>query len=963
MEVSLRTLINIPFSKDLIEAALKQVTDGCILVFPTRISASKARRRFLEGWALQDCDFVAMEDFKAALLLPPLPRISDDKRLLCLYQALSEEDRAYFHINGYFDIVEWGGSFFQFFEELCDERMDSQILQDLPGRAQMTLLNWQEDYLNRVLEIRGRYRNILEELDFSDPIFSWEAAGVQVPYSGRKVVFVNQYYYSELEKALLDALEQAGNEVVALVQSQEEKTRDLEPPRIELAGLKGENYNIRHLEIVECENAEQMVLAFLANHGQACGEDGEAVIVDSHFSQAHYRDLFDPARFSCPRSESIFGSGIYQLLRVFKKHLEAMEATLEGAFLPLRLILDACAQESFLRYHGLAVKDKAPLLEELRYMLQKDILYVDRDLQLLDKLHREQGFPYLGNILPKHFALLGQLSLISRPQDFIGLVDAPNGLRIKDLCREEELLHSDILDIFYERLANFASLETLGVVNDWKGLFGCEGASLAAAVLQLFLESLGSGKFSFHQALKAEPRVEVSNLLDLRNLQHHSVYFFHAIEGEIPSNPSPVWLLNENQRARLGLKSYPDLRERERYYFLRTVLTSRRCVIFSYRDQENDIEPGSFVTELVQAMADGALPELARDGMAVKPTQLAPRISKLYLAGHETVAANAERLPGLADQAVCCVAKPSGDFFTLPCSPPEDFGVEGIVRTSYYSLAMFRKNPFAWYLEHLRKLPELDLRPEETLTRKLFGSIMHSFLSAVLLPLAKEDADLPRLERAFSDAKGLAATLNRILNDPDQLYLYKIPQNYNHEFLVSIISDNLVESIRVFYFEFLKPRLQGVSFKLIPEENFMTKEEKEGRKLVCVNHAGKEYSIWISGKADLRVECPELNYIVDFKTGKGDDEQLIFYEWLYYLLDEAWAAKELQSLFWQVFDQKTGGRKITDKRRQEWRGEQEDNLKQILEQGFTVGKKAGDRVKLASVTRADLFRADKGAEE
>ena len=165
----------------------------------------------------------------------------------------------------------------------------------------MTLLNWQEDYLSRVLEIRGRYRNILEELDFSDPIFSWEAAGVQVPYSGRKVVFVNQYYYSGLEKALLDALEQAGKEVVALVQSQEEKTGDLEPPRIELADLKGEDFNIRHLEIVECENAEQMVLAFLANHGQAW-EDGEAVIVDSHFGQAHYRDL--RSRPLCPRPKA-----------------------------------------------------------------------------------------------------------------------------------------------------------------------------------------------------------------------------------------------------------------------------------------------------------------------------------------------------------------------------------------------------------------------------------------------------------------------------------------------------------------------------------------------------------------------------------------------------------------------------------------------------------------------------------
>ena len=958
----MHALINISFSEDLTAAALSQVRDASILVFPTRISAARARQRFMEGWALQDCEFVAMEDFKAALLLPSLPWISDDKRLLCLYQSLLEEDREYFHINGYFDIVEWGGHFFQFFEELCDENVDSQILHDLPGRAQMTLLNWQEDYLLRVLEIRSRYQGKLEELACSDPIFTRRADRVRVHFSGRKVVFVNQYYYSRLEKALLDALEQAGNEVLVLAQAPAEENRDLEPPRIDLASLEAAEYKLRQLEIVECENAEQMVLAFLANHAQASGEEGDAVIVDSHFNQAHYRDLFDPARFAIPRSESIVGSNVFQLLRVFQRHLEAMQATLEESFLPLRLILDACAQEGFLRYHGLSAADKAPLLEELRYMLQKDILYVDSELGLLSKLYRKQGFPLLRVVLHKHFTLLRQLGGIARPKDLIDLVDIPEGLRIQDLCREEELLHSDILDVFYERLSNFASLENLAIVSDWEALFGCGGVSLAAAILQLFLESLGSGKFSFQQALEAESRVEVSNLLDLRDLQHHSVYFFHATEGEIPSNPSPVWLLNENQRARLGLKSYPDLRERERYYFLRTVLTSRRCVIFSYRDQEKDIEPGSFVTELVQAMADGALPEVNREKPEEQTVQLAPRISKLYLAGFEAAPDPAESLPGLADKAVCGLDQPDGDFFTLPCSPQKDFGAGGRVHTSYYSLAWFKKNPFAWYLEHLRKLPELELRPQETLTRKLFGSIMHSFLSSVLLPLAREEADLPGLEQAFTDSKGLAEALGRILNDPDQLYLYKIPQNYNHEFLVSIISDNLVESIREFFFEFLKPRLQEVSFRLIPEEEFMTKEESEGHKLVCVTHGDRDYSLWIHGKADLRVECPELNYIVDFKTGNGDDGQLIFYEWLYYLLDEAWQGKELQSLFWLVFSQETGGKKITDKRRQDWREGLEDSFKDVLDRGFTLGKKAGDREKLAAVTRADLFRADKGGE-
>lgn len=113
----MRTLINITFSEDLTEAALAQVRDSGILVFPTRISASKARQRFMAGWALQDCEFVAMEDFKDSLLLPPAPAVSDDKRMLCLYQALSAEDRDYFHISGYFDVVSWGNHFFQFFEE------------------------------------------------------------------------------------------------------------------------------------------------------------------------------------------------------------------------------------------------------------------------------------------------------------------------------------------------------------------------------------------------------------------------------------------------------------------------------------------------------------------------------------------------------------------------------------------------------------------------------------------------------------------------------------------------------------------------------------------------------------------------------------------------------------------------------------------------------------------------------
>lgn len=729
-------------------------------------------------------------------------------------------------------------------KRLCDECVDVEILANIDTNLQLTLLAWQEDYLQRVLDIRQRYQKRLDALGLADPIFNRKAEAIRIPYTARRVVFVNQYYFSGLEKSLITSLEEAGNEVLVLVQSPVGELEGLEPPRINLASLEEPGFKLHDLEIVECENAEQMVLAFLSGYAQSVKDPGQAVIVDSHFSQAHYRDLFDPARFHCPQAESIVGSGIYQLLGIFQKHLEAMRTTLEEGFLPLRLILDACAQDDFLRFYGIPASEKSALLEELKFLLQNDILYVDRELQLLGRLRRKQGFPLLGEVLKSHFKLLDQLAKIARPQDLIDLIDTPEGIRVRSLCREEELLHSNILEVFYERLSNFASLETMGIVEDWGEVLDGQGLSLSASVLQLFLESLGSGKYRFHRVPEDSARLELSNLLDLRNLTYSTVFFFNAIEGEIPSNPNPVWLLNEAQRARLGLKSYPDLRERERYYFLRTVLSSDKCVIFTYRNLEKDIEPGSFVTELKQALDDKALEIKEYHNIA-----LAPRVSTLYLAGVEASKSSWQPLPVLSAAELGEINLELDSFFTLPCSPEQDFGPEARIDAGYYSLACLKKNPFAWYLKHLRRLPELDLRPRETLTRKLFGSIMHAFLSAVLQPLAREGADLPKLEQAFTDTGRLRNTLDNLLNDPERLYLYKIPQNYNHQFLVSIISDNLVESVREFYTDFLEPRLAGVSFRLIPEEEYMTEQERKGRELIRTLHKGREYSVWVPRKS------------------------------------------------------------------------------------------------------------------
>ena len=109
---------SIPFSENIITAALDCICNRCIMVFPTRASAAIAQKQFQPQWQLEEITWTTMEEFKSSLLITDQPRVEDDKRLLALYQVLTEEEKEYFHLSTYGDLVDWGNHFFQFFEEL-----------------------------------------------------------------------------------------------------------------------------------------------------------------------------------------------------------------------------------------------------------------------------------------------------------------------------------------------------------------------------------------------------------------------------------------------------------------------------------------------------------------------------------------------------------------------------------------------------------------------------------------------------------------------------------------------------------------------------------------------------------------------------------------------------------------------------------------------------------------------------
>jgi hypothetical protein len=957
----MRTTISLNFNQDLVAAALAQVSHPCTLVFPSKISAAVARQRFFDSWDLQDVRFLSMDELKQNLILPDAPAVSEDKRLLCLWQVLEDSDRKYFHLEEYFDLVQWGTSFFQFFDELCDEGVEAEALEELGCSGSFRLLAWQEEHVRLILKLRSRYRDFLASKGFTDRIFFYARERIAPPPGPRRYVFVNQYYYSKLEQALLDILEETGNGIVIISQglASDPGGQGLTPPAVELEELQPGEIRTRRIGILEGENEEQTVQAFLAWQAKPENRSGaSSLLVDRQFSQKQYQDLFDRERFDYPSPLPLSDSQAYWLLQIWHRQLSALADSPEQRFLPLRLILDACSRLEFIRFYhpDWGWDQQRALLGELKMLISKDILYLDQDLELF----RTEGLnfqpEYLPRLLKPHFGLLAKLAAIGSHAGLAGFFDSPQGVAVRDLCSERELKFSNILEQFYGRLANFAAADALGLVSSWKGLFGAEGIRLGAKVLRLFLEFLGGARFRYDLRRGERAQWTVSNLLDSRDLSFERVAIFNAIEGEYPGNPAPVWLFNEAQRERLGLKSYAQLRQRERYYFLRQVLSAEQVLIYTHRNQDQDIEPGSFVTELVHARK-----RLQDAGAEWHYGEIAFPVSVLIQARQLRYPATGGLAELIADGKTCGLDRGDpGSFFILPCEPEKEMAKRRGIIASYYGTAALKRNPFAWYIRYLRGLPELQLRQKETITRKLFGSIMHSFLSKVLLGLEGWHGGTARLEAAFGQVAGLKAILLDLLCE--DLYLYKIPQNYNHVFLSEVISDCLAESVSRFYQDFLARQLRGRSFELIPEHEDMTEAERIGPTLCTANHEGISYALRIRGKADLRIESEQENIIVDFKTGRADEDQLAFYEWMYYLLPGSCGEDQLNSLFWQVLDQKRDDKQSSARKRSSWRAEMAEIFQKCLDSGYRLGRRSADLEDLAAVTRADIYRPGRGGE-
>lgn len=937
------------FNENLMDAALKHAQDETILVFPTKLAASEAERQHFQNWGFETCKFLSMDEYKESFIHYDLPLLEDDKRLICLYQAMSPEHREYFHIYSFEDSIRWGQQFFRFFDELWDEMLE-------PGRwsgedslaVELKLQEWQMESLVRCEEIASTYLELIHAKGFTDPIFSSSIRHIRLPEKPGNYVFVNQYYYSALEKHLIESLEQSGASILLLVQAPEDSfdVKTMKPKALMPAEVfAGSAYRTGKITVHKTASEEQMIMQLLQDlPGLERGKQN--ALLDSGFQTRAYSKLI-PERYIRPRQQkSLSKSFYYRFLNYIRKDIRSLKDSLEQRFIPLQNLLDAATDPLWVGCYS--SEDRALITSQILELGADNILYIDLDLRLFRLLKDEDKFQQLKAYLEAYLRLLKRFMEIRSIADLVELLTREPALELGKLLSEEEQRCSDAPEKLYERLANFKSIEDLGLVTDWSALFSGGNPQLVSGILELYLASIKNLQISYRQEDREAGLYELSNLLDSRNRSFDSLVVLNCMEGILPSGPEPVWILNEAQRGRLGLKTFSDVQMWERYYFFRLLFSCHSVYLYYYQNLEQNIESSSFISEL-KALQDEALLPGSLLVWRGEEKGFGLRLRHLHNALRDRSKRHAAKPEGL-----CGMGETNAEFFNLPFDPVKDFHGTGQIKASYYRLENLVRFPIIWYISDYAGLKEPELKLEETISRKLFGTIIHSHLSLLMDGLAGKHKTYNEINARISDKTLLYNKLVEMLEE--EIWRYKIPQNYNWVFLRGILADSIVETVWWFFQDWLPGILEQRELVLIPEEEELTDQERKYKTLFTREIDGRTYQVLFLAKADLRIECSDQVYIVDFKTGHADQGQLILYELFYYLIEGLRQDDELSSFVCKLLERKAEPVRNQPKDREKYISRIHTALERIVNEGYGASEKTADRKRHVKISRTDLYR-------
>ena len=931
--------VHIPFTQNLIHALLKKGSDNALYIFPTKAGKRAAIREFQNHWNFQNIQFLTMEELKELLIESNEPILKEEKRSLAFYASLTAADKQFFKINNYFQAIEPALHFFELWEEFNEELLDD-INHNRLKNGNADMLSWQQDVYDKLKDIKENYREFIQRHGFSDNIFLSNIHHFKFNHfsSFQSIHFINQFYYTALERKIIHNFAENGVTTVLYYQ--------LPPGFVDPDTLAIKPFTIRDLgrgrteqiNIIECKNEFTMLCGLL----EQVHEQKVHSVVNFSPSRTPYSRFLSPQYFNLGTSKSLIDTSIFQFLQTLHNLLKDIlyEPSRRLLLVPIQSMLDAILNPHFSAY---LIEDETEphqfVVDYLYDLIGQEYKFIDIEGTFFHARQRKDAVIHLQHVLKFIHSFLNINSIGS----FVDKIDVKEGIRVDAVLTEQEKKATNLREIFYRVLADFARLEQIGLIENWHTLFTHTSLSTRtqtpAGLLRLFLDYLKSRSIQYSMIPADSPRVDFIDLQDTRNIYYKNVAIMNVIEKEIPHSRQTPFLFTERQRQLLGLKTYEDIKLREKYYFMRLVQTSPYVSLLTQKNIEQNIELSSFVEEI-------------RLYFSKNKINMSRISEKNYAVFYKAL------LHSKTDYHISEAGPNTSEFYTIPLQLERDFP-QNCITLSYYSLVYLFGNAFTYYLKKVIRMEEKSKNVSTDYSPLLIGNIVHDCLNHIWKDML-DQYQIGAVEIDFTQIPDdlLDKALNRILR-ADRFY-YASPHNHAQIYFQEILVPRIKAGLVQFFHYLNRIGLSNTPLEILPEkEDMMMRDEH----ITYIKSENKNFSIDISGRADLRIESADKShfYIFDYKTGGYNKEQLILYELYYYLIRQTARQEDISSYFYQVLNAE--GKELREfnrrKSKKEIIGEfdqkVQDQVNEFWKNGFALPEKKYMLDDMGEISRKDLY--------
>lgn len=935
----------VSFSDNLLEKVISENKDQqSLFLFPNINSKKQALKIYQNLWDFSNSKFFTINEWKNLIFETSYPILKGEKRKIAFYSVLTNENKKFFKINNYFQSNELASDFFDFWEEINEEMVNHSFIEKILASKE-TSQNWQKKTFSCLTEIRLYYKKLLSNRKLTDKIFLFKKENLNLDFikSFDSIVVVNQFYFTKLEKYILKQIQKDIHIYYQIPENCVDKENFCIIPNFSAKDIS--DIRTEKIKIIQTSDNFSMISGLFKEMHQKKLD----IIVDFQFSKQPYSSFFSTQIFDISLSKPFTSTSIFNFfLALFELVSSIILDEKNNVYLiGMQKILNAFRNTDFIDYflEGNEKNKKRIIQEKLLFFLnklvEKDYKFIDLNLNFFryNSANKE-----IEGIFKSVFKKIEFFLNIESFSDLISQITSDEIINIEQIVTHYEAEYSNIFEIYYEVLADFQTLNEIFFLEDWNSFFSKQKnqtykIARASGFLHLFLNFMKQRKISFNSKINKIKKIKIKSLQDTRNLQYDSVAILNVIEGILPTPAHTPFLFSENQRKQLGLKTYEDIKLRDKYYFLRLIAQTKNPIIFTCNNLEENIEISSFLEEIKIHFPD----ELFEYSVW---NQSFREIYDKFLSNSSEP---------FSDKKVIF----QKDFFSIPFDRNLDFP-DSKVTLSFYRLERLKKNPFLFYIEESIGSSPRQIEIEEDFSEKLIGNLVHDFFTKTWQQILNISED-KKIKYNFlkTDFKLIDDSIRAVLSRNE--FKYKSPHNFSNFYFEEIFIPILHDCIRNFFF-----RIHN-DFELSNQEITFYPESGLTQETFFMNLDG--LNIFLRGRADLRIESEEGYLIFDYKTGKISNEkkrryekQLLFYELLYYILENPELIEQIQSYIFFIEDKQLHSQSFRKKSKREIIAEFREEVKTMFEEllinGFEIAKKI-DRYDIIEISRKDLFPSKK----